>query len=444
MSVEKVHARSVYDSRGNPTVEVEITTEGGLFRAIVPSGASTGVSEAVEVRDGDKSHWGGKGVLKAVANVNDVLGPVLVKSGLKVTDQEAVDDLLIKTDGTPNKAKLGANAILGISLAVARAGAHEKGVPLYVHLRDLFEGRHDANKPFVLPVPFMNVLNGGEHAGGLLPFQEFMIGAIGAPSFFEAVRWNSEVYHILKKLAVEKYGPSAGNVGDEGGVAPNLTTAEEALDLIVEAINKAGYEGKVKIAMDAASSQFCKESKYDLDFKKQEDSSPSEWLSGEKLAQKYHELVDQYPLAFLEDPFGENDWESWSKFLAGGVKVPVVADDLVCTNTKLIARAVKEKAADTLLLKVNQIGSLTESFAAAREAYDAGWGILVSHRSGETEDSFIADLVVALGTGEIKSGAPCRSERLAKYNQILRIEEELGSKAIFAAKDFHDSYKHHQ
>lgn len=418
-------------------MEVEVTTGKGVFRAIVPSGASTGIHEAVELRDGDSAKWGGKGVLKAVSNVNDIIGPKLVSSGLKVTDQRAIDELMIKLDGTANKSKLGANAILGVSIAVARAGAAEKNIPLYQHIAGLF----GANKtPYVMPVPFCNVLNGGEHAGGSMPFQEFMIGPVGASSFAEGFRWNSEIYHTLKSLAKKKLGPSAGNVGDEGGVAPDLTTAEEALDLIVEAINKAGYQGKVKIAMDSASSQFFKDGKYDLDFKNP-NSDPSKWLSVKQLAEKYHELLKKYPLVFLEDPFAEDDWDAWTYFMESGVSVPIIADDLVCTNPQRIATAIKKNAANTLLLKVNQIGSLTETFEAAQEAYDAGWGILVSHRSGETEDSFIADLVVGLRTGEIKSGAPCRSERLAKYNQLLRIEEQLGDDCVYAGEKFHDAFK---
>ncbi|SCV03532.1 LANO_0G04698g1_1 [Lachancea nothofagi CBS 11611] len=436
MSVSKVHSRYVYDSRGTPTVEVEVTTDKGTFRAIVPSGASTGIHEAVELRDDDKSKWMGKGVLKAVSNVNDILGPKLVQSELRVTDQKAVDDLLNKLDGTDNKSKLGANAILGVSMAVARAGAAQKGVPLYEHIADLSGTKKD---PYVLPVPFMNVLNGGEHAGGSLPFQEFMIGATSAKSFAQAVQWNSEVYHVLKSLAKKKYGSSAGNVGDEGGVAPDLRTAEEALDLIVESIKTAGYEGKVKIAMDAASSQFFKDGKYDLDFKSAQ-SNPADWLTTDQLTNKYHELVEKYPLVFLEDPFAEDDWASWQKFYASNVGVAVVADDLVCTNPVRISKAIKEKSADTLLLKMNQIGTVSETLMASKEALEAGWGVLVSHRSGETEDTFIADLVVGLRTGEIKSGAPTRSERVAKYNQLLRIEEELGD-CIYAGEKFHEGFR---
>ncbi|SCU98521.1 LAMI_0F15038g1_1 [Lachancea mirantina] len=432
MAISKVFSRYVYDSRGNPTVEVEVTTGKGTFRAIVPSGASTGIHEALELRDGDKSKWMGKGVLKAVANVNDIIAPALIKANVDVTKQAAVDELLLSLDGTPNKNKLGANAILGVSLAVAKAAAAEKNVPLYKHLADLAQSKPE---PFVLPVPFLNVLNGGSHAGGALALQEFMIAPTGASTFAEALRMGSEVYHNLKSLTKKRYGSSAGNVGDEGGVAPNIQTAEEALDLIVDAIKAAGYEGKIDIGLDCASSEFYKDGKYDLDFKNPQ-SDPSKWLSGPQLADLYHSLTKRYPIVSIEDPFAEDDWEAWSHFYkTAGVQI--VADDLTVTNPIRIKTAIEKKAADALLLKVNQIGSLSESINAAKDSFAAGWGVMVSHRSGETEDTFIADLVVGLRTGQIKTGAPARSERLAKLNQLLRIEEELGSKAIYAGKKFH-------
>lgn len=433
MAATKIFARSVYDSRGNPTVEVDLHTEKGLFRAIVPSGASTGVHEALELRDGDKSHWLGKGVTKAVANVNNTIAPAFVKAGLDLKDQVKVDEFLNSLDGTPNKSKLGANAILGVSLAAAKAGAAEKGVSLFKHVADISGVKQDK---FVLPVPFQNVLNGGSHAGGSLAFQEFMIAPTGAPSFSEAMRYGSEVYHNLKSLTKKKYGLSAGNVGDEGGVAPNLQTAEEALDLIVDAIKAAGYEGKVGIALDVASSEFFKDGKYDLDFKNP-DSDKSKWLTGEQLAANYSSLIEKYPIVSIEDPFAEDDWESWSKFFpkADG-KIQIVGDDLLVTNPLRIKTAIEKKAANALLLKVNQIGTLTESIQAAKDSYSADWGVMVSHRSGETEDTFIADLSVGLRSGQIKTGAPNRTERLAKYNQILRIEEELGDKAIYAGQNF--------
>ncbi|ETI29205.1 enolase [Cladophialophora carrionii CBS 160.54] len=435
MPIVKVHARSVYDSRGNPTVEVDVVTETGLHRAIVPSGASTGQHEACELRDGDKSHWGGKGVLKAVNNVNTVIGPKLIEKNIDVTDQSSVDKFLIELDGTDNKTNLGANAILGVSLAVAKAGAAQKGVPLYAHVSDLA----GTKKPYVLPVPFMNVLNGGSHAGGRLAFQEFMIVPDQAPTFSEGLRWGAEVYQKLKALAKKKYGQSAGNVGDEGGVAPDIQTAEEALDLISQAIEEAGYTGRMNIAMDVASSEFYKEAekKYDLDFKNP-DSDKSKWITYEQLADQYKNLASKYPIVSIEDPFAEDDWEAWSYFFKTS-DFQIVGDDLTVTNPIRIKRAIESKACNALLLKVNQIGTLTESIQAAKDSYAAGWGVMVSHRSGETEDVTIADIVVGIRAGEIKTGAPARSERLAKLNQILRIEEELGSNAIYAGSNFRKS-----
>jgi len=436
MPISKIHARQVYDSRGNPTVEVDVVTETGLHRAIVPSGASTGVHEACELRDGDKSKWGGKGVLKAVENVNKTIGPALIKENIDNKDQSKVDEFLIKMDGTDNKTNLGANAILGVSLAVAKAGAAEKGVPLYAHISDLA----GTKKPFVLPVPFMNVLNGGSHAGGRLAFQEFMIVPSSAPSFTEAMRQGSEVYQKLKTLAKKKYGQSAGNVGDEGGVAPDIQTADEALELITEAIDSAGYTGKVHIAMDVASSEFYKEDekKYDLDFKNP-DSDKSKWITYEELADMYKKLVEKYPIVSIEDPFAEDDWEAWSYFYKTS-DFQIVGDDLTVTNPLRIKKAIDLKSCNALLLKVNQIGTLTESIQAAKDSYAAGWAVMVSHRSGETEDVTIADIAVGLRTGEIKTGAPARSERIAKMNQILRIEEELGSNAIYAGEGFRNAF----
>ncbi|KAK4697971.1 enolase, partial [Lecanoromycetidae sp. Uapishka_2] len=435
MTIKKIHARSVYDSRGNPTVEVDLIDGTGLHRAIVPSGASTGQHEACELRDGDKSKWAGKGVLKAVANVNEKLGPAVIKEDFDVTDQASVDNFLNKLDGSENKTTLGANAILGVSLAVAKAGAAQKNVPLYHHISDLA----GTKKPYVLPVPFMNVVNGGSHAGGRLAFQEFMIVPDTAPSFTEAMRQGSETYQILKSLAKKKYGQSAGNVGDEGGVAPDIQTAEEALDLITEAIEKAGYTGKVKIAMDVASSEFYNEEEklYDLDFKNPE-SDKTKWINYEQLADMYKSLASKYPIVSIEDPFAENDWEAWSYFYKTS-DFQIVGDDLTVTNPVFIKKAIDQKACNALLLKVNQIGTLTESIQAAKDAYAAGWGLMVSHRSGETEDVTIADIAVGLRCGQIKTGAPARSERLAKLNQILRIEEELSKEtpsSIFAGEKF--------
>ncbi|KIW01707.1 enolase [Verruconis gallopava] len=432
MAITKIHARSVYDSRGNPTVEVDIVTETGLHRAIVPSGASTGSHEACELRDGDKTHWGGKGVTKAVSNVNDIIAPALIKAGLDVKDQSKVDEFLNTLDGTPNKTKLGANAILGVSMAVAKAAASAKGVPLYAHISDLA----GTKKPYVLPVPFANVLNGGSHAGGRLAFQEFMIVPSEAPTFSEAMRQISEVYQKLKALAKKKYGQSAGNVGDEGGVAPDIQTAEEALDLITEAIEQAGYTGKMKIAMDVASSEFYKADakKYDLDFKNP-DSDPAKWVTYEQLAEQYKYLASKYPIVSIEDPFAEDDWEAWSYFYKTS-DFQIVGDDLTVTNPAFIKKAIEQKACNALLLKVNQIGTISEAIQAAKDAFGAGWGVMVSHRSGETEDVTIADIAVGLRAGQIKTGAPARSERLAKLNQILRIEEELGADAVYAGANF--------
>lgn len=429
-TVTKVFARSVYDSRGNPTVEVELTTAKGTFRSIVPSGASTGVHEALELRDNDKSKWLGKGVLTAVKNVNEVIAPAVVSCGISVTEQLKFDEFLLSLDGTANKGKLGANAILGVSMAVTKAAAAFKEQPLYAYISDLAGSK----SPYVLPVPFMNVLNGGSHAGGDLAFQEFMIAPTGAKSFSEAMRMGSEVYHHLKSLAKKRYGAGAANVGDEGGVAPNISTPQEALDMIVDAIEAAGYTGLVKIAMDSASSEFYKNGKYDLDYKN-ENSDGSKALTGAQLGDLYEQLIKKYPIVSLEDPFAEDDWETWSGEFPK-LPIQIVADDLTVTNPIRIKTAIEKKAADGLLLKINQIGTISESIQAAKDAFAAGWGVMVSHRSGETEDTFIADLTVGLRTGELKSGAPARSERMAKYNQLLRIEEELGDKAIYAGAKF--------
>jgi enolase len=409
---------------------VEITTDKGLFRAAVPSGASTGIYEAVELRDNDKSRYLGKGVLKACKNVNEIIAPQLI--GKSVLNQEELDNFMIQLDGTDNKGKLGANAILGVSMAICRAGAAEKGVPLYRHIADLA-----GNKHIILPVPAFNVINGGSHAGNKLAMQEFMILPVGAPSFKEAMRMGAEVYHNLKTIIKDKYGQDATNVGDEGGFAPNIQNNREGLELLKQAINKAGYTDVVKIGMDVAASEFYTDDKtYDLDFKTK-NNDKSQVLTGEQLANLYKEFVRDYPIVSIEDPFDQDDWESYGKLTAEiGKAVQIVGDDLLVTNPKRIRTAIEKKACNALLLKVNQIGSITESIQACKLSQAQGWGVMVSHRSGETEDTFIADLVVGLGTGEIKTGAPCRSERLAKYNQLLRIEEELGSAAQFAGLKF--------
>lgn len=428
MPIQSIKARQIYDSRGNPTVEVDLVSDKGLFRAAVPSGASTGAHEAVELRDGDKSNYLGKGVLKAVQNVNETLAPAIVGK-FEPTQQKEIDELMIKLDGTENKGKLGANAILGVSLAVCKAGAAAKGVPLYKHIADLA-----GNKDIILPVPAFNVINGGSHAGNKLAMQEFMILPTGASSFTEAMKMGSETYHHLKAVIKKRFGLDATSVGDEGGFAPNILNNKDALELIKEAISNAGYIGKIDIGMDVAASEFYKDGKYDLDFKNPK-SDPSKWISPDELAKLYKDFAADYPIVSIEDPFDQDDWEGWSKF-TGSVDFQVVGDDLTVTNPKRIQTAVEKKACNCLLLKVNQIGSISEAIEAHLLAKSNGWGTMVSHRSGETEDSTIADIVVGLSTGQIKTGAPCRSERLSKYNQILRIEEELGSGAKYAGKSF--------
>ncbi|KAF2078530.1 hypothetical protein CYY_000155 [Polysphondylium violaceum] len=426
MSIKSIKAREILDSRGNPTVEVDLFTEKGMFRAAVPSGASTGAYEAVELRDGDKSRYLGKGVTKAIKNITDIIAPAVI--GKSVSDLAALDKLMIDLDGTPNKSKLGANAILAVSLAACRAGAAEKNVPLYQHIADI------AGTTIRLPVPAFNVINGGSHAGNRLAMQEFMILPVGAESFKEAYRMGSEVYHNLKNVIQARYGQDAINVGDEGGFAPPILSNKEGLELLKLAIEKAGYTGKVKIGMDVAASEFKVENGYDLDFKTKNNDG-SQVISGEKLADLYREFIAEYPIVSIEDPFDQDDWESYEK-LTKSVSVQIVGDDLLVTNPERIRTGIEKKSCNALLLKVNQIGTVSESIEAALLSRKAGWGVMVSHRSGETEDTFIADLVVGLGTGEIKTGAPCRSERLAKYNQLIRIEEELGAKAVFAGEKF--------
>ena len=411
-----VHAREILDSRGNPTVEVVVElASGGRGIAAVPSGASTGVHEAVELRDSDAKRYGGKGVLKAVQNVNEVIAPQIC--GMDALDQVAVDALMLEMDGTPNKGNLGANAILGVSLATAKAAADALGVPLYRYIGGL--------NARTLPVPMMNILNGGKHAADSTDFQEFMIMPAGASSFRECLRWGAEIYQSLKKVLSGK-GLNT-NVGDEGGFAPSLSSNHMAVEIILEAITKAGYEpGKdVWIALDPAASELYEDGQYHL---KREGRVLS---SGEMVAFWAH-WVEQYPIISIEDGLHEDDWEGWTQLVARlGDKVQIVVDDLLVTNVERVQRAIDEKAATALLCKVNQIGSLTEAIEAVEMAHRAGWASIVSHRSGETEDSTIADIVVGLNTGQIKTGAPCRSDRVAKYNPVLRIEEELGEAARF-------------
>lgn len=429
MNIEKIIAREILDSRGNPTIEVDLFTKDGMFRSAVPSGASTGIYEALELRDGDKSRYFGKGVLKAVANVNEKIAPLLL--GFDCTKQKELDQKMLEADGTENKSNFGANAILAVSMAACKAGAAAKKVPLYQHIADL-----QGIEEFILPVPSFNVINGGKHAGNALPMQEFMILPVGAPNFSEALRYGAEIYHTLKKIIQNKYGLNATNVGDEGGFAPDISRAHEALDLLTEAIKQAGYEGKVKIGMDVAASEFFCEGKYDLDFKKKEADLDCT-MSGPVMVEMYKKLSEKYDIISIEDPFDQDDWTSYQQLTAQiGEKIQIVGDDLLVTNPKRIRDGIEKKACNALLLKVNQIGSVTEAMQACRDAKEANWGVMVSHRSGETEDTFIADLVVGLKAKQIKTGAPCRSERLAKYNQLLRIEQELGSKAKYAGDNF--------
>lgn len=427
--VLKIVGRYIYDSRGNPTVEVDLWTSKGLFRAAVPSGASTGIHEALELRDGDKAVHHGKGVEKAVDNVNK-LGKLIIEKGFDVTQQKEIDDFMIHEDGTDSKKKYGANAILGISMAVCKAGAAHSNLPLYQYIAKL------SNSTIRLPVPAFNVINGGSHAGNKLAMQEFMLLPTGAKNFKEAMRMGSEVYHNLKSLIKTEYGLDATNVGDEGGFAPNIESAEKALDLLVKAIEKSGYTGKIKIGMDVAASEFFDEEQKKYDLNNKEKGRPH-YLTSEEMVAYYMKQIEQYPIISIEDAFEQDDWNGFQTLLtaAKGRSVQLVGDDLTVTNTKRIQLAIEKSACDCLLLKVNQIGSISEAIAACTMARGAGWGVMVSHRSGETEDTFIADLVVGLGTGQIKTGAPCRSERLAKYNQLLRIEEELGKQATYAGED---------
>ncbi|CAI0408111.1 unnamed protein product [Linum tenue] len=428
ITIVSVKARQIFDSRGNPTVETDITlSDGYLARAAVPSGASTGIYEALELRDGG-SEYLGKGVSKAVNNVNSIIGPALI--GKDPAEQTAIDTFMVQQlDGTVNewgwcKQKLGANAILAVSLAVCKAGAHAKGIPLYKHIANLA-----GNSKLVLPVPAFNVINGGSH--------EFMILPTGASSFKEAMKMGAEVYHHLKSVIKKKYGQDATNVGDEGGFAPNIQENKEGLELLKTAIAKAGYSDKVVIGMDVAASEFyTSDKKYDLNFK-EENNNGADKISGDALKDLYKSFATEYPIVSIEDPFDQDDWEHYNKMTSEiGEKVQIVGDDLLVTNPKRVEKAIKDKACNALLLKVNQIGSVTESIEAVKMSKRAGWGVMASHRSGETEDTFIADLSVGLSTGQIKTGAPCRSERLAKYNQLLRIEEELGSEAVYAGANF--------
>lgn len=414
--IENVCAREILDSRGNPTIEVDVLLDDGVVgRAAVPSGASTGVHEAVELRDGDKSRFGGKGVSKAVDNVNDTLADTLI--GLDPTRQVEIDNAMIRLDGTPNKGRLGANAILGVSLAVAKAAAEEVGLPLYQYL-----GGVNAKE---LPVPMMNILNGGAHADNNVDIQEFMIMPVGASSFAEALRTNAEIYQALKAVLKGKGLGTA--VGDEGGFAPNLKSNEEALQVIVEAIEKAGYKpGQgVKLAIDSAASEFYEDGKYNL-------KGEGVVKTAKEMVDWYASLVEKYPIISIEDGLAEDDWDGWKLLTdALGKKIQIVGDDLFVTNVERLKKGIDKGVANAILIKLNQIGTLTETLDAIEMAKRAGYTAIVSHRSGETEDTTIADVVVGTNAGQIKSGAPCRTDRVAKYNQLLRIEEDLGAAAQY-------------
>ncbi|AEF95334.1 Enolase [Desulfotomaculum nigrificans CO-1-SRB] len=419
-TISEVLAREILDSRGNPTLEVEVWLEDGTMgRAAVPSGASTGAYEAVELRDGDKNRYLGKGVLKAVENVNEIIGPEII--GMDAIDQIGIDRLMIEMDGTPNKGKLGANAILGVSLAVAKAAANFFGLPLYQYV-----GGVNAKE---LPVPMMNILNGGAHADNNVDIQEFMILPVGAPSFAEGLRMGAEIFHSLKSVLKGRGLNTA--VGDEGGFAPNLKSNEEALAVIIEAIEKAGYKPgqDVFLGLDVAASEMYKDGKYVL-------AGEGVTYSSDEMIEFYKKLVDKYPVITIEDGLAEDDWAGWAKLTQTlGKKVQLVGDDLFVTNTERLARGIKSGVANSILIKVNQIGTLTETLDAIEMAKRAGYTAVVSHRSGETDDTTIADLAVATNAGQIKTGAPSRIDRVAKYNQLLRIEEDLGTMAKYRGKD---------
>ncbi|MFH1012474.1 MAG: phosphopyruvate hydratase [Candidatus Peregrinibacteria bacterium] len=421
-ALKRIHARQILDSRGNPTVEVKVATENNEAYAMVPSGASTGAHEAVELRDGDQSYYNGQGVLKAVENVNTVIAREFLDRDCR--NQRQIDARLIEMDGTKNKSHLGANAILGFSLAVSRVARLEEGIPYFQYLANL----GNAGEANLLPTPMMNVLNGGKHALRSTDLQEFMIMPVGAPSFSEALRYGSETFHALKKI-IDKRGFST-SVGDEGGFTPSLKKNEDALKLIVEAIEKAGYKPgtDIALAMDPAASEFYEDGKYHL-------RTENRSLSAEEMINYYEDLCEKYPIISIEDGLSEDDWEGWAKMTERlGGKIQMVGDDLLVTNTKRLRKAIKGKNANSILIKLNQIGTLSETIDAIQMAHDAGWTAVVSHRSGETEDTTIADLAVGLKTGQIKTGSLCRSERIAKYNQLLRIEENLGKNAQYKGK----------
>lgn len=425
--ITKLKARQILDSRGIPTVEVDLYTNKGMFRASAPSGASLGMYEAIELRDADKGTYLGNGVSRAVKNINEKISEALI--GMDPTLQSQIDQAMIDLDKTEKKGELGANAILAVSMAACKAGAAEKEVPLYKHIADL-----SGKTNLLLPVPAFTLISGGKHAGNNLAIQEIMILPVGAKRFEEALQMGSETYHHLKAVITEKYGAHGCSVGEVGGLAPNISSFKEALDLVQEAIGRTGYNEKIKIAIDAAATEFCIGTKYDLDFKTPNKSGQN-FKSGENMVEMYRELCTGYPIVSIEDPFDKEDWEH-TKYFSGLGICQVVGDDLLMSNPKRIERAIQENACNALLLKVNQIGTVTEAIEVVKMAKDANWGVVISQRSGETEDTFIADLSVGLATGQIKAGAPCRGERLAKYNQLIRIEEELGDQAVYVGQDW--------
>lgn len=418
MKILDIKAREILDSRGDPTVEVDVETKQGIFTSAVPSGASTGIHEALELRDGGRRYLG-KGVLKAVANVNGPIKKNLL--GADCQDQQLIDDVLLTIDNTVDKSKLGANAILGVSMAVCRAGSAAQNIPLYSYIASHF-GRKAHGKQ-VLPVPAFNIINGGAHAGNKLDFQEYMLWPCKARSFSEGLRMGSEIFHELKAILAKEYGKTATNVGDEGGFAPPLRRAIEPITLILKAAHNLGYERKIRIGLDCAASQFWDGRHYVFEGRK---------LTPDRMADFYESLSESYPIISIEDPFHEEAFDDYASLKSILPKtVQIVGDDLLCTNISRMCLAIEHKSVNALLLKVNQIGSISESLAAAQLARSEGWGVMVSHRSGETTDDFIADLSVGLSMGQLKSGAPCRGERLAKYNRLLRIEQELGSRAVY-------------
>ena len=428
VNIATVHGREILDSRGNPTVEVDVTLDGGVLgRAAVPSGASTGVREALELRDGDKKRYLGRGVLKAVANVN---GEIAASLKGKPADQRAIDTAMIALDGTPTKGRLGANALLGVSMAVARASALAAGVPLYVHLARLYE-KKDGATGTILPAPMMNILNGGAHADSSVDFQEFMVVPLGAASFGDAVRIGAEIFHTLRGI-LKKKGYATG-VGDEGGFAPSLKSNREALDLVLEAVAQAGYQAgeNVFLALDVAASELWVEDAKNYEFKK----SGEKARTADEMVALYEDWVRQYPIVSIEDGLAEGDWDGWKTLTTAlGGRVQIVGDDLFVTNPDILQRGIDEKVANSILVKLNQIGTVTETLDAVALARDAGYTSIISHRSGETEDTTIADLAVGTGAGQIKTGSASRTDRVAKYNQLLRIEEALGSSAKYAGR----------